>query len=234
MHVLDAVAPFVGVVAPIVIGCASPELTSFCLVVNADVGERDCGIVFLGSESEGNLGVLQVDASQVILRESGLLASLKGNDVIEQAKSVILVFLQCNAHLAYVFICFERDGEGIVVVAVNGNRCFELQPAIIRKPTSGWHCDGVCVALLSFVELFPVVNAASVIAAFAVEEQLSSPRGNVTHIEHVFWLRVVATTILLFCVETYIGKGSAPVLMNVHGHDILFAIQFDERFLFLG
>ena len=58
LHVLDAVAPFVGVVAPIVIGCASPELTSFCLVVNADVGERDCGIVFLGSESEGNLGVI--------------------------------------------------------------------------------------------------------------------------------------------------------------------------------
>ena len=57
----------------------------------------------------------------------------------------------------------------------------ELHATVFGLMASGGHGDGIDIARLCFVELFPVVCAAGVVAALAVEEELARPRLVVSH-----------------------------------------------------
>ena len=61
-------------------------------------------------------------------------------------------------------------------------------------------------------------------SATVVEEYFAFPRRGVTHVEAALNLGV----------ETTVGKGAAPVLVNVESNEVLFSIQLDEFLLLIG
>ena len=62
------------------------------------------------------------------------------------------------------------------------------------------------------------------VSADIVEEYFAFPGCGVTHVEAALNLGV----------ETTVGKGAAPVLVNMESNNILFAIQFDKFLLLIG
>ena len=63
-----------------------------------------------------------------------------------------------------------------------------------------------------------------VVSAIGVEDYLTLPRLHITHFKAAF----------LKCIETAVGKGTAPVLVNMNSNYILLAANADKVLLLLG
>ena len=134
------------------------------------------------------------------------------------------------------FVCHQSNLEVVIVAFLNLDRSLEMKLLIPRivivvEIAVARYYERIFVARQGLIECRPGVLCVVagtlqvvVVATGIVKEYLAFPGCGVTHVEAAFHLGV----------ETAVGKGTAPVLVNVEGNQVLLAIQLDESLLLFG